>query len=209
MAVTNVVFWMILSGRLDDKYGFDHTFDHLRLRTVRTRCDGTYEKVFCSDTKAPKNTEKPWFYKHFGVRVQEAGGSNPLTPTTKSLVNAKFTRLFLFPKIELTTPLTTYGKSWFYKLRSTCLRLSFFSIQKRLWNTKSKAFLCLRCNYPSIMPSLSSLFELISFPQFVHSHKPSQYIIPPQLGQFLKNRFFFLCFNSLEQYGHRLYSDSS
>ena len=48
------------------------------------------------------------------VRDQEAGGSNPLTPTTKSLVNAKFTRLFLFLKIELTTPLTTYRKSLFY-----------------------------------------------------------------------------------------------
>ena len=78
ITVTNVVFWVILSCRLDDKYWFDHTFDHLRLRTVRTRCDGTYEKGFCSDTKAPKNTKKPWFYKHFCIRDQEVARSNHL-----------------------------------------------------------------------------------------------------------------------------------
>ena len=83
ITVTNVVFWMILSCRLDDKYWFDHTFDHLRLRTVRTRCDGMYEKGFCSDTKAPKNTKKPWFYKHFCIRDQEVARSNRVTPTKK------------------------------------------------------------------------------------------------------------------------------
>ena len=79
ITVTNVVFWMILSCCLDDKYWFDHTFDHLRLRTVRTRCDGTYEKGFCSDTKAPKNTKKPWFYKYFCIRDQEVARSNYIT----------------------------------------------------------------------------------------------------------------------------------
>ena len=87
MAVTNVVFWMILSCRLDDKYWFDHTFDHLRLRTVRTRCDGMYEKGFCSDTKAPKNMKKPWFYKHFCIRDQEVARSNRVTPTISSVHN--------------------------------------------------------------------------------------------------------------------------
>jgi len=43
------------------------------------------------------------------TKARPAPRPNPLTPTKKSLVNAKFTRLFL--KMRLTTPLTTYRKS--------------------------------------------------------------------------------------------------
>lgn len=59
------------------------------------------------------------------------------------------------------------------------------------------------------MPSLSSSSVLIANRQLEHSQQQSQYIIPPHSGQFLKYLSLVFSSNSPEQYGQRLYSDSS
>ena len=72
-----------LIASISHRNGFDHTFDHLRLRTTWTQCAMKPWKASISDTKALKITRKCLFYKAFTVRDVEVASSNLVTSTTK------------------------------------------------------------------------------------------------------------------------------
>jgi hypothetical protein len=48
-----------------------------------TQCEREHPKALFSDSRTPKIIKKSLFDKVFTLRVQEAAGSNPVTPTIK------------------------------------------------------------------------------------------------------------------------------
>ena len=61
----------------------DHTFDHLRLRTVWKQCLQEHPKAPISDSKAPKSLVNQAKNRLFIVWEHDVAGSNPVIPTKK------------------------------------------------------------------------------------------------------------------------------
>ena len=59
----------------------DHTFDHLRLRTVWKQCLQEHPKAPISDSKAPKSLVNQAKNRLFSVWEHDVAGSNPVIPT--------------------------------------------------------------------------------------------------------------------------------
>ena len=67
--------------------GLDHTFDHLRLRTVWKQCLQEHPKAPISDSKAPKSLVNQAKNQLFSVWEHDVAGSNPVIPTISSVHN--------------------------------------------------------------------------------------------------------------------------
>ena len=65
----------------------DHTFDHLRLRTVWKQCLQEHPKAPISDSKAPKSLVNQAKNRLFSVWEHDVAGSNPVIPTISSVHN--------------------------------------------------------------------------------------------------------------------------
>ena len=63
----------------------DHTFDHLRIRTVWKQCLQEHPKASFSDTKAPKSPRNQGKNYHLTLRELETVGSSPAASTKKTV----------------------------------------------------------------------------------------------------------------------------
>ena len=71
-----------LIASISHRNGLDHSFDHLRLRTMWKQCDEEHRKAPFSDTKAPKSLVNQGKKRYIFLWDVDAAGSNPVTPTT-------------------------------------------------------------------------------------------------------------------------------
>ena len=66
---------------------FDHSFDHLQLRTTWKQCPQEHPKALFSDTKAPKSLINQGKNLCRFVWELDAAGSSPVTSTISSVHN--------------------------------------------------------------------------------------------------------------------------
>ena len=88
LRVTATVTAALSCGRL----WFDHSFDHLQLRTTWKQCLQEHQKASFSDTKAPKSLVNQAKNRSRFVWEHDVAGSNPVIPT-KNQPKTSFFRL--------------------------------------------------------------------------------------------------------------------